>query len=276
MEEKKKNKAGPWSKDEKTFIQQQAGRLDPEEIAEKLSRNKDAVKDYMLKSGLMKYYSQKQMEHKDTLLDIEDSSHWPTLVQQFSFEELSQFKYHWANIVRQFRDDILHTEELQIIDVIKLQILMDRLLTNTARIERQIKEIDTELAILYKDRTANINKIEELQLNQTRLSSVSESHAKEYNNYLKEKNLLFSKLKATREQRIKEIESSKSTLTGWIKQVLTDPQLRIDLGLEMEKRRIATKEEYKRLSEFHTYQDGTVDIPILNHETVIRNEEVQE
>jgi len=58
----KGQKSGPWSKLEKQFISDQAGKITPAAIAEKLKRNPKALQDYMTKEGLMKYYFQKDLE----------------------------------------------------------------------------------------------------------------------------------------------------------------------------------------------------------------------
>jgi hypothetical protein len=39
-------------------------------------------------------------------------------------------------------------------------------------------------------------------------------------------------------------------------------------GIEMEKMRLAMKNEQKRLSEFHKYEDGQVDQPFLTPDTI--------
>ena len=75
-------------------------------------------------------------------------------------------------------------------------------------------------------------------------------------------------LKATREQRVKRLEDSKETFIGWVRNLMSDPETRHDMGIEMEKMRLAAYEEEKRLSEYHQYEDHTVDQPFLTPETV--------
>ena len=62
----------------------------------------------------------------EALHDLKNRPFWKELEKQFSEEELQSLLYHWSRIVTQFRDDVLPTEELQIIDAIKLEILMNR------------------------------------------------------------------------------------------------------------------------------------------------------
>jgi hypothetical protein len=263
----KGQKSGPYSAEEKLYISDQAGKLSPELIAEKLSRNPKKIKDYMTKQGLMKYYYKEDLE-KDQLQNIRKSRYWNTLSEQFSKDELDSFEYHWQNIVRQFRDDILHTEELQIVDAIKLQLMMDR---NQKKQKQAIDHIDflrTEIAKERKASKPDEKKIQGFSQDLAASFSGIEALDKDHVMLLKEKNNALQKLKATREQRVQQIENSKETLVGWVKQLYMDPKLRYQLGIDMEKKRIATQVEYQRLSAPHVYADGVVDRPILNHETV--------
>lgn len=260
-------KAGPWSKKDKQYISDQAGKRTPEEIAAKLGRNPKRVKDYMTKQGLMKYYYKEDLE-QDQLQNIRKSRYWETLKKEFTDEELDSFEYHWQNIVRQFRDDILHTEELQIVDAIKLQIMMDRSQIRQKEIAEQIDNLKKKILDEEAKAAPDEKKLERMSRDISTLYSGIEAHSKDHVILLKEKNQALQKLKATREQRIQQIESSKETLVGWVKQLYTNPKKRYELGINMEKMRIATEAEYKRLSEYHTYADGTVDKPILNEETV--------
>lgn len=268
MSNTKGQRAGPWSKADKAYIQKHAGRISPEDIAKNLKRNPEAVKNYMAKSGLLKYYNEKETEITESLSRIEDSQHWPILVSQFSFQELESFKYHWRNMIKQFKDDVYHTEEIQIIDVIVLQILMERNLTKTQKADSKIKEIEAKISQLKKQQPINVDEIMNLEKEMAGWYASSDSLSKEHIGFLKEKNALFTKLKATRETRIGNVDSAKTSLTGWFKLLLSDPQKRIDLGIMMEKMRLATQVEYERLSEYHTYEDGTVDQMVLNAETV--------
>lgn len=262
------NTAGPWSKEDKAFIQKQAGHMPPDEIAAKIKKNPDTVKRYMTKNGLMKYYGSKESVATESLSRIEDSQHWPILVSQFTYEELESFKYHWKNMIKQFKDDVFHTEEIQIIDVITLQILMERNLTKNQTVANKILEIEKEIIRLKKITPIDFAAIGNLEKELAGWYASVDALSKEHLAFLKEKNALFTKLKATRETRIKDVESNKTTLTGWFKELLMNPQKRTDLGIMMEKMRLATQVEYERLSEYHKFADGEVDQMILNAETV--------
>lgn len=265
--DQKGKKSGPWSATDKQYISDQAGKISPELIASKLGKNAKKVREYMTKQGLMKYYYKDELE-KDQLLNIRKSKYWDNLVEQFDAKELDFFEYHWQNMVRQFRDDILHTEELQIVDTIKLQLMMDR---NQKKQKQALDHIDFLSKEIKKEQAKSPSDQKIIQSYSQDLAacySGIEALDKDHIMLLKEKNNCLHKLKATREGRITQYENSKETLVGWIKKLYTDPKLRYELGLKMEKMRIATQVEYERLSMPHKFADGMIDRPILNHKTV--------
>lgn len=262
------NKRGPWSAKEKEFIKEFAPVLSAKDIANKLKRNSDAVEKYMRENGLLK------TAHKTTVFEIENditrSPHWPTIQKQFTKEEQETFIYNWNNTIKQFKDDVLHTEELQIIDSIKIEIMMNRLLIQEKDVLDSIQNmqvlIDVEKKLEPEDRDKTLILDYERQISFLRASQ--ESIGKEYRELLQKKSLLFKEMKATREARIKYLESNKDSLTGWVRQILSDRELRRELGIEMEKMRLAMEVEYEKLSEWHIYGDGVGDQPLLTPENV--------
>ena len=95
-----------------------------------------------------------------------------------------------------------------------------------------------------------------------------ETLSKDYKDLQARKATMLKDLKGTREQRVKAIEDSKLTFASLVKKIATDPQYRSDLGIEMEKMRLAMNAEKERLSEYMTFEDGQVDQPFLTPETI--------
>jgi hypothetical protein len=262
------NKRGPWSKKEKTFIKDNAEFMNSTDIAKRLSRNSDAVEKYMRNNGLIKKGNKAAAYEINN--DITRSPHWAWIKKQFSGEEQEMFVYHWNNTVKQFRDDVLHTEELQILDSIKLELLMNRILTQEQDLIKSIRVlqdlVDDERAkdkdLRDKDMIFNYEK----QISFMRGSQ--ESINKEYRELLQKKGQILDKMRATRDARIKFLESTTDTMTGWVRTILTNEAMREQLGKDMEKMRIAMEVEYERLSEWHIYEDGQADQPFLVPENV--------
>ena len=104
------------------------------------------------------------------------------------------------------------------------------------------------------------------------LRASQETLSKDYKDLQARKATMLKDLKGTREQRIKAIEDSKMTFASLVKKLATDPQYRNDVGVEMEKMRLAMEIEKERLSDYVQYEDGIVDQPFLTPETLKEQE----
>ena len=78
-------------------------------------------------------------------------------------------------------------------------------------------------------------------------------------------------LKGTREQRKRNSEDAKTNFSAWLKQ-LDDPEVRKREGMDIEVNRIAANKALENMSEYHTYEDGSIDQPFLNANTIKEEE----
>lgn len=259
-----KKKAGPWSKKDKEFIAENAATMSVEEIAETLGRNEDAVKKYIAGLTQNKNISKAKALHAEH--NIKNSPIWKDLKKQFSESELEMFVYHWRRIIAQFNNDVFPTEEFQIIDAVKLELLMSRILSRQQELRESIDGL--EKAITAAELEDDYEKANEYKRQHGILLSAREATEKDYRDNLAKKHGILKELRATRDQRVKAIESSRETMIGWMKRVIEDGDLREKLGYDMEKMRMAKEKERERLSQYHKYEDEVEDIPFLNPETV--------
>tara|TARA_R100001126_G_C4853169_1_gene163069 strand:- start:773 stop:1225 length:453 start_codon:yes stop_codon:yes gene_type:complete len=103
------------------------------------------------------------------------------------------------------------------------------------------------------------------------ISAGQETLSKDYKDLQARKATMLKDLKGTREQRVKAIENSKLTFASLVKKIASDPTFRNNIGIEMEKMRLATEAEKERLSEYITYEDGIVDRPFLSDNVLKEN-----
>lgn len=258
-------KKGRISKEEERIIGRLVNSATVEDIAKQLDRDTESVDSFIkrkFKVGLtpedMAAYS------------LEDRPYWIELKSQFTDEELELFKYHWSRIISQFNDDVLPTEEFQVVDVIKLEILMNRCLKGN---KENIEQINTYDKIIKDERSRDkdqqdIDYIINLERQVASLRASQESLNRDYRELQTKKATILREIKGTREQRIKRLEDSKQSFTSWVTSMMQDPDLMKRYGIEMEKMRLAMKKEEERLSAFHKYEDGQVDQPLLTPETV--------
>jgi len=260
-------KKGRFSVDEMSFIEAQAEVLSPDQIAEKLDRDPASIRDWIEKNiG----FSASQKKEAAVANELKAKPYYRELSNQFSAEELEMFEFHFKKMWSQFKDDVFHTEEMQIIDTIKLEILMNRILKS---------QMDNQQEVLVNERLVQDEKARDkdqrdmdLIINMERqiaiLRASQETLSKDYKDLQARKATMLKDLKGTREQRIKAIEDSKLTFASLVKKIATDPSYRNHIGIEMEKMRLATEKEKERLSEYSNYEDGIVDQPFLTSETV--------
>lgn len=268
------NKSGPWSADEKLYIEENCDIIPYIEIAEYIKRSPESVKMYIKKTLGRNPIANKYRKKPKHDFDIQSTLIWKQLRAQFTTEELQEFMFHWDRIVGQFKEDILATEEMQIVDYIRLEILIGRLLIQQQKSMEEISKMEKELAIEQgkkeKQDTDKINRLSEMiNFYKASLTSIT----KEYQTLYAEKTKTLEKMKGTRDARVKHFESSKESFLVWVKQIVTDEKMRKEVGLYMEKLRLAMKQEEERLSKPHKYIDGIVDLPLLTTETISKLDE---
>ena len=260
-------KKGRFTKTEQEFIKNNHREMSNLEIATHLDRDPVSVQSYIKEKIGNSTQDDREIE---ALHDLQSRPFWKDLEKQFSEEELQSLLYHWSRIITQFRDDVLPTEELQIIDAIKLEILMNRALIGQQTNMRSIGEYE-ELVTVEKSKSLEVQDkdyIYNLERQIAVCRAAQDSLTREYKDLQTKKASMLKDLKATREQRIKRLEDSKQTFIGWVRNLMSNPETRQQLGTDMEKMRLAMEAEKKRLSEYHKYEDGNIDQPFLTPDTV--------
>ena len=209
-------KKGRFSVDEMSFIEAQAEVLSPDQIAEKLDRDPASIRDWIEKNiG----FSASQKKEAAVANELKAKPYYRELSNQFSAEELEMFEFHFKKMWSQFKDDVFHTEEMQIIDTIKLEILMNRILKS---------QMDNQQEVLMNERLVQDEKARDkdqrdmdLIINMERqiaiLRASQETLSKDYKDLQARKATMLKDLKGTREQRIKAIEDSKLTFASLVK-----------------------------------------------------------
>jgi hypothetical protein len=256
---------GRISKEEERTIARLLNSLTPEDIAKKLDRDVESVIDFIKRKfrvGITK--------EEAAAFSLEDRPYWSELQEQFTVSELDLFKYHWSRIISQFKDDVFPTEELQVVDVIKLELLMNRCLKSN---KGNIEQINIYESLLRDERSVdkdqqNQDDIINLERQLATLRAAQESLNKDYRELQSKKASMLREMKGTREQRIKRLEDSKQSFTSWVAALMQDPEKIKKYGIEMEKMRLAMKKEEQRLGAYHKYEDGMVDQPFLTPDTV--------
>lgn len=263
-----KMRTGRLSIEDMDFIEKNWKTMSYTDIARSLDRTMTSVKNYV----------ETKLKNNDGLstkalrvdFDITSRPYWPEIEQQFEKHELPLFIYHWENTISQFKDDVLPTEEMQIVDMVTKTMLMNRILKEQKIIKNNIIKLETALLEENNKDVAirDMQLINSMGMQLSMMRQAEQSSSKGYQELSTHKNSLLEKLKATRNQRFKDMENVRQSFTGFMTVLLQDKNLRREWGIYIEKMRIAAEQERLRLSEYHTYQDGVIDQPLLTPENI--------
>lgn len=263
-------KRGQLSTEEQNFIRDNIGSMSIEEIATALNRSTKPVQRYIVDHKLS-FDPEENITDQNLRLKLHAKTFWPEITRQFDEEtgELEYFENTWIGLVKQFREDVLPAEELQIKQFITIDILINRSMKerkrHIAETERLQRKVDEEYNKPEDQR--DIPKLTNLETQLSFARNSIASYTNEYTKLLSEQQKISKDLKATREQRIKRIEDGKSSWVGLIR-MLEDEVLREKESKEMEILALATQKAKEKLYENHQYQDGKVDQPILTPESL--------
>jgi hypothetical protein len=263
-------KRGQLSLEEEKFIKDNIDSLTIEQMATHLNRNESPVKRYIIENQL--YINDDTKNEYNTLKQkLHSKTFWKEISRQFDSEsgELEYFEEIWINLIKQFREDVLPAEELQIKQFITIDILINRSMKERKRhiseTEKLQKLVDKEYEKPEDQR--DINRLTNLENQLSFARNSVASYTNEYTKLLSEYQKISKDLKATREQRIKRIEDGKSSWVGLIR-MLEEEDVREKEGREMAILSMATDKARSQLYNYHEYQDNKVDIPILNDESI--------
>ena len=274
MDKQPPKKRGQLSLDEEKFITENVDSLSVEAISKELNRSTAPIERYILENNLNVSEDTKKTDSY-LIKRLHNKPFWTEIVRQFDEEsgELKYFEDTWVGLMKQFREDVLPAEELQIKQFITIDILINRSMKERKRhitdTEKLQKLVDAQYAKPETER--DIPKLANLETQLSFARNSIANYTNEYTKLLNEQQKISKDLKATREQRIKRIEDGKSSWVGLIR-MLEDEAIREKEGREMEILNLATNKAKEKLFEYHSFADGTLDKPFLTPESVNINE----
>jgi hypothetical protein len=273
-------KRGRLSKDEMAYIR--AGVSDgktPEKIASDIDRTAETVAEYIkLHVPQPKPSTKKEQQENEKVVirqELRNSEAWRNLKNEFVIEELRYFEEAYIKLMAQFKDDVLASEETQILQAIKYEILMSRNLKERRKAREDIIRLEEMQEDFLKQFGGDPSQMDDGQkdfaLNlETQLHAARQSaqmHTNEYTKLQERHADLMKGLKAIRDQRLKQFDSPKVSFIDVIKQ-LAEKEVQEREGRRMELVKMAGQKEYERLGQPHKFEDNNEDTPILSAGTV--------
>lgn len=233
---------------------------EPSPIFEKMRNARQAKKS---ESDEETYY----VEGEDDLI----RANMGTLKSIFTREEIHKFKAQYSKMLRQFKEDVLFSEELQVFHAIKFEILMDRCLIEIKKLRDEVEtfeEIRNELINASEDEDPQKEDkmmywTKQIESHRSSTKIRSDEHSKLFERYTS----IMTGLKATREQRIKNLEGATRSFVEVIRDLQKKDALMVE-GSELEVYKRATVKELMKLSTPYEFMDGSVTEPVLTSETL--------
>lgn len=265
-------KKGNFNKVEKEFMTLNAYAMPINKIADELNRPYERVYDWITKNIRPELTVVVQ---GDVVHELRNSSEWKRLNLELTKEELLYFEDQYAQIVRQFKEDIVYTEKQQIFQFIKFDILMSRNMQRRLKAETELEKTQSThdgWLIQFAGDPTNMQP-NDLQYHQTVLQSIErlrreiDNKSDEYKVLHAEYTKLMENMKATRKERITKNQADKGSFLALLSQ-LKNEEKNNQLGRELELSRLATDASEARLSKPHTFIDGSLDYIITTVDTV--------
>ncbi len=264
-------KPGALSVDDREFIRQNASKMPVADIAKQLCRREDSVIRFIKNEGLASLDDIPNIddEYVKYLKELKARAFYEELKLQLEEDELKYFTSHWIELILHFNNDVLAAESMQIKELIILDILVNRLMRKRLMAKKDIERYSKLLEDEYKLPSTSRNQedivVWESQLSQSRTAEANLTN--EQNKLQQDKKDLYKSLKATRDQRFNKVESGEKTFMMVLKAMYDDKE-RERAGQLAELVRLSTEKQREKLSDFHVYGDGQLDIPVLNDKTV--------
>jgi hypothetical protein len=261
-----KKKRGKLSKEDIAIIEKFAGNKPDAEIADIINRTENTVAKYR-KEHLGVGDDVENSEYIQYRTRLKDRPEYIQLKKVSSDDELEYATRQWTKYISQFKEDVLATEETQILQLIKFEIFMYRI-----EIDRK-KNLDYKLKLEKKIEQESLqpNPSVDLIINFEEQIAAQDAavhgHGIQYVKYQEKHEKILSSLKATRDQRIKNIQNASTTILGVIKD-LEKEDTREQRGREMAIMKAGLEKETVRLGQLHKYDDDMLDQPLLNSRTV--------
>lgn len=260
------NRRGRWTQREREYIDRHIHSKPLEEIALELKRPLEALVKY-------KNNTYGQITSRDIKEGLRVTPEWAQLTKEFFDAELDMFEHRYGEVMSQFADDIMPTERMQVFQMVKYEILMSR---NMQERKRSIELMDRVRKQLVEARRAGTTdadriRVEYLEQEVRNIDISNGAKSKEYLEFQKQHGAILKDLKATREQRIKNVEARRKSWIDIIKDLETK-DFKEKEGAELALMKKAIEKESRRLAEYHQYSPDLVDRPILSAETIGEDE----
>lgn len=261
------NKKGRMTREIENYIADNYTVKTLDELAEETGYSRRGIRAFVKRIGL----ADATKIDDDVKHELYRKPWWPEIRQQLLEEEVPSFIWKWASLQRQFDNDVLASEEMQMCRMIIVQILQARCIAQQTHCIKTARELEDQLA-LERNSGGDPSRIAELQKMITENKTAANNYLLQSDKLSRESDNLFAALKARREDRIKTIQDASKSFSTAL-EMLEDEEIRKRLGMEIHLLQLAQQNAKRKLMQVHTFVDGRDDFPMLSYETFLETEE---
>ena len=145
-------KRGKLSIDEERYIRENVSELSIEQIADAINRTAKPVERFIIENNLGVSTLTDQQNNRTLITKLHSKTFWSEIVRQFdeTTGELEYFENTWIGLIKQFREDVLPAEEMQIKQFITIDILINRSMKERKRHIQETERLQREVETEYK------------------------------------------------------------------------------------------------------------------------------
>lgn len=270
-----RNKDGRLTEPEIKYLRDNYDKKDHIDLAKDLKRNPNTIKK-ILKKLIAEDNAKGAFKGMISAHDLKSQPFWDQLKLQFSKDELKEFEAHWNGIIgEQFKEDILYTEKLQLKALLETNILLGRNMANRLKNIEDQKRLEQLRDMEYQTEDRDQKWQERVFSIESQISAIRDSAKANTDEQTKLQATavrLNDELKGSRKARV---EKATDASLGWtdLLRKLEEEEFRNKAVRQSRLLDMASERVKNELGELHEYMDKTLDRPILNSETVLRDEE---
>ena len=275
-----RNKDGRLTESEIKYLRDNYDKKDHIDLAKDLKRNPNTIKK-ILKKLIAEDNTKGAFRGMVSAHDLRSQPFWEQLKLQFSKEELKEFEAHWNGIIgEQFKEDILYTEKLQLKSLLETNILLGRNMANRLKnIEdqkrlEQLRDMEYQLDAKLRDNQWQ-ERVFSIESQISAIRDSAKANTDEQTKLQATAVRLNDELKGSRKARV---EKATDASMGWtdLLRKLEEEEFRNKAVRQSRLLDMASEKVKNEFGALHEYMDKTLDRPILNSETVLKDEEEDE
>lgn len=248
--------------------------MSDQDLSDKTGRPVAFVRQRRAGNVVRQHYTDKS----DLLGELHAKHYWETVKSRFLTEEIPYFEQEWLTLYDQFSSEsVVHTDEIQMVDLITVQIFINRNLTRRKKVLQDIERAQNFVSA-EESKDLAMQDRQEMQLKKQIMVggyAQLDTLSREQENLEERKERIFKSLKSTRDQRLKQVEDRSKNFFGLI-QYLDQKLIREREGKLLALTGLSAKKVTEDYSKPLEFSPTDIDSPFLDSESLSINNQTQE